>query len=561
MFFFKILLRTQICLSLFVVFFRADFSDTYEINRQKEKKDVGASYSASSGSAPDSDDIELQSTGSTSPSSAHSHHSSSTSLARGISTAFPSYSNFDTLPFLPPSHILYASAPPINNNSTTDPKSRPLRATVPTLLPALPLDHFESKLEEPVIFSEVGAVHPTSGRSSYVHRPSNTSVITAKKHVKKRPLGSHAPLARAPSLPHNFDFPPSPPRGLTALPTKLRATGSTMASKDGNVLGRVEENAVLNDRSFPKRSSASALMTNESGRASLGVENVISSTPSKKRKSKDEVWQHMESDPPSAQSPINGHHRLTRTRMLALAAAETEAGDDGSSHLDHISSLSLTADAASTTTSLKAFPSRPTIGPSLPSLSSSMLPTLSGLVASTSTTRRPSIARSLSLGGVPTSTIEHTSSSASLTAMVERSRAGGEDACAELALERKRARMEPTSHAPSSITSSNGRVKKRISTKSTGEPRQPRPKTRRASSLTSSNGSDASFSSMAELSFSSTVTASSAATSVGKQDPSSGDFFSLSGPAKSGESYARRGGVVDVERECAELLLGLGGFF
>lgn len=348
----------------------------------------------------------------------------------------------------------------------------------------------------------------------FVHRLATTSIITAKKHVTKRPLGSHAPLARQTSLSHNFDFPPSPVKGSkedVAQPRLRRQASATSVASTGSGAGG-------------KVGGLFSLTTNESGRARVWVDalnnewdadakagaddeqvdvNAMEVDPSKPSRttlsalSNDEVWQHMASDPPSSFSPTSSPVPLTRKMMLALAAQDS-----------------------------RPVPSTRTRPGTAFALSMSNLP-------STAAARRPPLVRSDSLGGGTGS------------------RAGGEETCAEMALGRKRARMGDD--ASSSGSSSSRR--RSAGTASKGGARR-----RNASGLTvsttlassSSSASEVGDSSleMGELSFSSTSTAFSA--ELGTPGSGKKTFFGRKSEVVVGN---------DEERECAELLLGLGGSF
>lgn len=429
------------------------------------------------------------------------------------------------MPFLRPSQELYASVPvaptpsAINNNNNTKnlpkPPSLPDATNLPSNhhVPSPPLPQFKPH------------VVPPRG-AAFEHRPSGTSIIAAKKHVKKRPLGSHAPLARTPSLPHSFDFPASPPAG-----TKPRRQFSGAATCKPELKRRVSTASVGSNRSA---AGGGRLMTNESGRARVWVdalalsagefdaEEDVEHTQERRAsafKSNDEVWQHMPSDLPS---PSNSPARLTRKMMRALAA-EAEETD--------VAAL---------------------VVPGGQSLNAMMLLAGSENQGSSGLVRKLSLARG-----------------------TEGSRAGGEETCAFSALERKRARMADAEQLPSTKPS-------RPSTSAAPKPRRRRSapsvipvpvpsaakKQKKAAAPSSDSLSDfdAPFElddgdlSMGDLSFgSSTATASSLGAPPAARRAL--QFPATVSATLGVVAVGSKAMPVDDERECAELLLGLGGFF
>ena len=273
----------------------------------------------------------------------------------------------------------------------------------------------------------------------------------------------------------------------------------------------------------------------------------------------------MESDPPSAQSPDASPVPLTRKMIVSLAQA----------HHRHVPSLSEIA------SSVKSKAKGPARGGSLARLlnpidhhsSEFQHPSSDDDGSCTSLTmisaKRQMIKRSLSLGG------ERIGASKDIYghSRNEGSRAGGEETCAQVALGRKRARILDDEELKV-----GNKVKKvaRNSTTSTKHSQQHRRDARRPVSSsplpspTFSNLSE-SESQCGELSFSSTTTTTSTASSsnpssIGKDVKVIVPSVAIGGTITQFRVKGARSGEKVVfgsaeERECAELLLGLGGIF
>lgn len=632
-------------------------SFTFLHHRQKEKKDAGAyrqdsSAPSSTGSAPDPDhdaqDLEsLPFAFSSSPAPAILHRHPSASRAPIASPSFlsrPAYTglpvnkeNLDQLgpaatPSLPALSASNDAAPFHSTRSTTaaTPNAYTYTYSYPSASAAAQIPVYETDLKR-------GATAP--------HRLATTSIIAAKKHVRKRPLGSHAPMARKPSLSHEFNFPDSPPKGVKGARKPLvderpplRRMGSSASvgsAGSGGLFSRLEGGEgrarvwvdALEEAERPEPLPLpSALLTGElksegceedatgeddpdaSAFATTSTLPTVAEvkTPAPlalaqpaKFKTRDEVWQHMASDAPS--SPTNSPAPLTRKMMLAHAA---ENGDhDAQANPISASSAalfpSLYATAPSSTTSISA------------------------------PTRKP-LTRTFSLGRVSAHSSNSNSARPSLTSHLEGSRAGGEEACAIEAFERKRARAlgeaikaggTPVAEKKRQRTSGVGPGAKKgegmhpvrggtrassktkaqaVQRKEGGVARERRrsapqagvstathdnsfapasPSPSSSSCTISPSGGDhlslsqddaissSSMSEMGDLSFSSTSTATSA--TVGTPTNERGSFFALTNAvkvtaaahAREGSKIAVAGGDRDEEQECAELLLGLGGFF
>jgi hypothetical protein len=343
------------------------------------------------------------------------------------------------------------------------------------------------------------------GRETFQHRSSNASEIVAKKYVHKRPPGGLAPLARQPSLSHNFDFPPSPPRRSTVTPTLKRSRSSVSVGSSGS-------------------GGRSLLMTNESGRARVwvdalnadvdshdndGIDDAHDGSAPPKSKVNDEVWRHMQSDPPSSFSPTSSPAPLTRKAINALSlvtsnhAAIAYLQTDSPNLFDRTQTRGRRPDAAS-------------------------LSNVPNLLSTVTAKGRKTLVRSHSMGGTS-------------------ARAEGEEACAVKAWERKRARMGDDGQRRTEAAAASDKRNKLKKT-SSGVKLGPHSSKTAASKKGRVSLGDSSME-MGDLSFSSTSTAHSEAVGTPKAD--AGSYF----PRKA--SPVGR----DEERECAELLLGLGGFF
>ncbi|SCZ95808.1 BZ3500_MvSof-1268-A1-R1_Chr8-1g09811 [Microbotryum saponariae] len=605
----------------------------FQNRRQKEKKDAGAylgtSGDSSEGSATDQDrdaaDLEglsfamSSSPPRPSPTEPHRHHTQVRGHARG-----GSYLDAKALESLPSSEQIYRrpdadkenQAVPTATSSSSDSASISLATTATRGLPSVlnnasgssfhtwhisaastaPIRHtftipaaVSSGVTPPL---PVYVVKPTTNesRDQFQHRSSTTSVIAAKKHVKRRPLGSHAPTARKPSLPHSFNFPSSPDTATTA-------SSSAAMSKDGRLKAPTLRRTVSNVSINSNTSESFSLQTSECGRASAvwlesqqtqRVESPTSSTfpassaptatPSVLRgfKSHDkEVWRLMQSDAPS--SPNQSPAPLTRKMMLAHAQAQAQSAENETESSRH---MMLSSEDAPSFDIDAMYDDQPALA------------TAASINARSS--RRPNPIRAISLGGTSTS---------------QTSRAGGEEACAVSALERKRQRVLETSYSavptapaatkPSRRGSSGGRSTTSRSS-SAGAPCRSNshngPRRANSSEKThtaarkmlridtgSSSAHDAkSFvsprealsspqesvdendhedgsSSMGDLSYSSTCTTSTTS-GLGTPKLEAESYFALGG--KGAASMVKKdcsNDMVDQERECAELLLGLGG--
>ncbi|GAA5862983.1 hypothetical protein JCM3774_006710 [Rhodotorula dairenensis] len=478
--------------------------------------------------------------------------------------------------------------------------------------------------------SSVGDHHPTSSSGSYaesshasvfVHRPHNSSIIAAKKHVRKRPLGSHAPLARTPSLPHSFAFPPSPPKTSFVAPAAAaRKTLQRSASHSLNAVAGREQ-----------KKSAAGLFANSQGetvacaadrRRSMSVSPTTSvpptlscagdsaptlsrrtgspeaaltplpmtmMTPLSKARARDELLQHMQSDPPSTSSP--GPIPLTRRRIeqleRSLATREDEDSDDGDGGPPRLVAKAV----------------RPQISRSLSSPNTQATSTLHGAPAADDLAHEsartlmvctPSYTRASSVPARSAADASYTaapaSSSPAPTAFGPLASHAGADlgVCAIKALGRKRARiLEDQSsaaaaavgddivkgrpyvatpgHALSLASAAGRRLGLRIDVaRASGGQQQKRRRISGDSIASSSVGTDES--SFADLSYSSTSTASTADSLTTVAD---GDYFGphrRSAPVGAAWSTSRTRedqapkSQEDEQRECAELLLGLGGF-
>lgn len=206
--------------------------------------------------------------------------------------------------------------------------------------------------------STAGPAGTPADTPTFVHRASGASVIAAKKHTRKRPLGSHAPLARKPSLPHAFEFPSSP---VKAKPLARAASGELEGERpalrrrlsNASAGEGVAKGAVMVDgrrqvaaglRMFsnePVRARAggtvwasdggSMALVEESTGSSDGPEEVDRvhaiklSSDDADASHKDDgtagaaLWSHMMSDPPSERDLFSSPVPLTRKRMLAMA--------------------------------------------------------------------------------------------------------------------------------------------------------------------------------------------------------------------------------------------------
>ncbi|KAG0666687.1 hypothetical protein C6P46_004354 [Rhodotorula mucilaginosa] len=472
--------------------------------------------------------------------------------------------------------------------------------------------------------SSSGSYHPEGQHAHvFVHRPHNSSIIAAKKHVRKRPLGSHAPLARTPSLPHSFAFPPSPPRSsssqqVAASSSSARRTLQRSASHSLNaVAGREQKksaaglfansqgetvaHAADRRRSLsvsPTASAPSILHNNDysgaltSSKRTAGSPEPASAasvpmsmmTPVSKARARDELLQHMQSDPPSTSSP--GPIPLTRRRIEQLERSLADHEDEDSDEELKSAVLAPPKYAAGT--------ARPQVSRSLSSPNTQATLALHGaqLTDARSTFRTPSHTRASSVparsANAPPPAAPPSSSSPAPTAFGPSATHAGADLgiCALKALGRKRARiLEDQSTAAAAAAaaavvvvgnvSAQGRTYTHALGLTSGGRRlgltidvaraasggsQQQQKRRRVSG--ESVGTD--DSSLADLSYSSTSTASTAdsLTTVADESTSNGDYFALAKRSSMGRACAEPPkSPEDEQRECAELLLGLGGAF
>jgi len=439
------------------------------------------------------------------------------------------------------------------------------------------------------------SVPSSSQQSVFVHRSSNSSIIAAKKHVRKRPLGSHAPFARTPSLTHSFDFPPSPPKpkpiparsssvgcqpsGQAAKLTARRPDLGRRASSVSGGLFDMAEGSITTEGSTTwkeattRRRSAEETASND-GREASGSEQVAQ-----------DLLQHMQSDPPSASSPAP----VTRTRIFdhnhgklsaSLATADEDSDEDDQTSgsfvpsafaskrppLQHSRSLGASFHGSN---SRGGDPSKAKARVALlrsNSYNGTSSSSSSPLSISTSLANSHARDNPFSPLSAPLSSRTFSRNSPSLAATAEAATSGTEVTCALNALERKRARIisEGVSLQQASIPPSSSSSSRRRSLNQ--DPAKERATKRRRSSALSSISTQQSQEnegddSMAELSFSSTSTASTTDSLVTVDSPSSnnGGYFALRNAVEQVEAreLSKAG---DDERECAELLLGLGGF-
>jgi len=513
----------------------------------------------------------------------------------------PLSSSLSSLKGLPSSSDLYSvvSAPAtISNKENT---SLPLVNSPPQSVQQAPQPYvysYPSSQQSAALAGQLSAsssVPSSSHQSVFLHRSSNSSIIAAKKHVRKRPLGSHAPFARTPSLTHSFDFPPSPPK---PKPTSARSSSvgcqpSTQAAK----LTLAVISARRPDLTRRASSSNGGLFDMAEGSASReglttwketmarrrSVEETTSSEGTKvdgSKKVAEDLLQHMQSDPPSASSPappirtrIFDHDHATLKATLATADEDSDEDDQTSGSfvpsafaskrppLQHSQSLGASFHGSS---GREGDPSKAKARIALlrsNSYHGTASSSSSPLSISTSLANSHARDNPFSPMSAPLSSRTFSRNSPSLAQTAEAATSGTDNACALNALERKRARIinEGVSLQQSSIPSSRRRSLNQDPAKERATKR------RRSSALTSistqqsqeNEGDD----SMAELSFSSTSTASTTDSLVTVDSPSSinGGYFALRSAVEQVEAreLSKPG---DDERECAELLLGLGGF-
>lgn len=475
----------------------------------------------------------------------------------------------------------------------------------------------------------LGSSHPSSAQTSsstassdpynvpsvYLHRPHNASIIAAKKHVRRRPLGSHAPLARTPSLKNTFEWPPSPPKALGA-----RASLGEVAERSGRKGGNDQEDEAVRGLFAHAKGETVALRANAQRKrsttptsSSLSVPTTTTTletaaskpimTPVSKARAKDELLRHMESDPPTASSPAGPPASgLTRRALEARDKqdAEDEEVDQLASDGEEEVRMQAARKPALARSMSASFAFSASKGNSVPPFQ-----------------RAQSLGRTVSLGSSSTATFGAVSStSTTLDALASSgsndtpsasSRVGAGLACAIEALGRKRARIletqaslpppalvpPPTTAAPvrhSAVLGQRKSAKNNVFvsqakslrllsggrkgaaglsldlsgavTASSAPTRAPQRKKRRVSSESVSTATTIGEDDLAELSFSSTSTTStvdSLATISDDAESTSGvmGYFAL--PVSSASATEDKA-PEDEQRECAELLLGLGGF-
>lgn len=510
------------------------------------------------------------------------------------------------------------------------PSLAPTPAPIPTFQysypsgPAPPSSQPSSAQSAPTSSSSTNpSSDPYNVPSVYLHRPHNASIIAAKKHVRRRPLGSHAPLARTPSLKNTFEWPPSPPkagtRGGSATLTELAERGSRCAGLAEDERGRrglfadaKGETVALRADAQRKRSTTPTTLAVPSATLEAAASKPVL-TPVSKARAKDELLCHMESDPPTASSPAGPPvSQLTRRALSARDEKDAEEDDD---EVDQLASDGEDAIA-------QAAP-RPALARSMSA--SFAFPGSVPVLKKTGATfqRAQSLGRTVSHGAITSVSASSSLDTLATTAkdptldLSSSSRAGAGLACAIEALGRKRARIlekqasipppalvpsttatgvaQPVRHSSvlgqrksaknnvfvsqaKSLTLLSGGRKSAAAglsldlssaaTTTTAAPiRAPPRKKRRVSSESVSTATTIEEDDFAELSFSSNSTASTVdSLATISDEPESTlaatGYFALP-VAAAGKSAAvgfEDKALEDEQRECAELLLGLGGF-
>ncbi|BGP22992.1 homeobox protein YOX1/YHP1 [Rhodotorula toruloides] len=465
------------------------------------------------------------------------------------------------------------------------------------------------------------ASDPYNVPSVYLHRPHNASIIAAKKHVRRRPLGSHAPLARTPSLKNTFEWPPSPPKALGGRPRLSEVTERSGRKSEKEDVGVKRLFADVKGETVALRANAQRKRSTTPTSSSLSVPTTSATldsaaskplmTPVSKARVKDELLRHMESDPPTASSPA-GPPASGSTRQRDDKDVEEDDEEDQLTSENEEEEVGMRAAAAT-----RPLPARST------SASVAFSASSTGKTGSTFQ-RAQSLGRTVSLGSASARTFgaSSTSTSATLESLATSgshdtasasSRAGAGLACAIEALGRKRARIlenqasipppslvPPTTTAPAPIRHSavlgqrksaknNVFVSQAKSLRllsggrkgaaglsldlsadtisSSASTRAPQRKKRRVSSESVSTAMTVEEDDLAELSFSSTSTASTvdSLATISDESQSTSDvmsYFALPVPAamKGATAGLEDKALEDEQRECAELLLGLGGF-
>ncbi|KAM0792204.1 hypothetical protein ACM66B_004900 [Microbotryomycetes sp. NB124-2] len=563
--------------------------------RQKEKKEQssfrGSSLAPSSaGSSPDMDTGDFDDLGSSSPSSRSTvAPPSSASIENATRLALQaSEAVYKALPDNKENVNNSSGAAGNNNdNPTVMVAGRP---TLPSVLcPVVPAPAAGPTQQSRAVDAS------SSAEAKMTHRAASTSVIAAKKHVRRRPLGSHAPLARKPSLSHAFNFPPSPPKlktnaaKATAERPQIRRQGSSasLASLTRALKGSIfdqTQSSLESDTLNRARSWVDALSSRALGE---GFEEVETKAP---QPSQQAVETGASVERPTDASISQAQFEPAPTPVTKRLRARDEL-------LQHMAS-------------------------DLPSSPASPAPFRAADEGNTRTAYRPP-SRGVRLGFTESESAVTRAkrTTASMAATIEGSRAGGEATDALSALERKRAKIvghrelvpagangssmttrpkqaRRTSSSSSNQSRSRATNKKQqasstIATTTSAKPAAATgPLTRpgysatllidaatqelgrqRQASLTSAGSADVGNGSvvdpdsdMGDLSFSSTSTDNSVIVGTPKHD--SAGFFVAAAGAHSKQDVL--GGKVadvtsgardDTERECAELLLGLGGGF
>ncbi|GAA5947462.1 hypothetical protein JCM3765_001688 [Sporobolomyces pararoseus] len=590
----------------------------YQNRRQKDKKDSSSSNAGSSrgssvasgdlSSPKDLDGVTLSFSSSPVP-SPHFPLYNSAPPSRPPLVAATSTST-SSLKGLPSSSDLYATTPfPSSANKENNSVAPPLEAKPPVPQVPKPYVYSYPSSKETIAAYQLAASSAMSSSSSssqqpvFIHRSSDSSIIAAKKHVRKRPLGSHAPIARTPSLSHAFAFPPSPPKPARA--SNVPARSSSVGNLPSTTAAKINL-AELSARRPDLGRRASSLNTTSSSSPSLFD---FSNDPSRQERSRqasaeeeakreegegarkaaaDDLLQHMQSDPPCASSPVAAlrTRNVKPSKDLSIAVTDEDSDEDDKTPsgsfipsafaarrppLQHTQSLgpsySRTSDprggdpskAQARVALLRSNSfSGTSSSPSSSSASASPL-TISPALANSHARSNP-----FSPLSAPLSSRTIPRKSPSLSQAVEAARAGPDNACALTALERKRARIIsgglPLS-LPSLPTSSSSSSSRR---KSTDPSKERATKRRRSSALSSISQNNEADDSMGDLSFSSTSTASTVDSLATIDSPPSssfpGGYFALKSAVEQVEGKEIKA-AGDDERECAALLLGLGRLF
>ncbi|GAA5869001.1 hypothetical protein JCM8547_003247 [Rhodosporidiobolus lusitaniae] len=622
----------------------------YQNKRQKEKKEsgwVGSSSPASSIASGASEPKDLD---------GYTLSLSSSPLPSPNLPLYPMTGAVPLNPFkaLPPSTELYSSATANKENTFPLHSARPAPQPLQSASSSSQTYHYSYPSSATAAQNTANAAAAASDSAStnsipsvYLHRPHNTSIIAAKKHMRKRPLGSHAPLARTPSLPHSFEFPPSPPKASSSshsrAPSARPAPIARVASLN-DVFSRPSSAPPTwidpHRRASSGASSSASLFAQAGGesiasrrRSSTPMSAVFSSvdeampdadaageqeeeddlplpssslattappsslplpalTPASKARAKDDLLRHMESDPPSASSPAP----LTRRRMAAHDAtlSFTDDEEDDEEETVQVAEVpawkptlgrpKLASRSLSTASAPALIPSRPTHPSFSRSASVAALPSHPLTARSLSLPSRSSslgpFTPSLSSSPAQPASLDKTIALASSSARAPGTGAESASVCAVKALGRKRARMSengpPLAAFSRQVSSSKEGWK--IPQQQQHKEEHSAAKRRRSSGpsvvtdVPSSASTTGEEDELADLSFSSTSTAStvdSLVTVADSPSASSGSYFAL-GAAVAVEAHKQQQGgkkavvaaaAEEDERECAELLLGLGGFF